>query len=167
MREIAAQARVSKSLLHYHFASKEDLLLAVLDEFFGGMIRRIEATTDALARKKSPDTLQDSIKAIWKELRARSDMQPVVLRIAALGTLDDAVRQRLLRFRSRIHAITVEGLRRSLGRDLPGLDAAAELLLACLVGFEASRLFAEDPRVVDRAFDLLQAMLPMAVAVLC
>lgn len=169
MREIAVEAGVSKSLLLYHFENKEELLLAVIDGFFGSMIERIEAVTLTLMSKKSGAAFSGSLQAIWYELRQAGDMPGIFLRLAAAGTLDDPLRQRLIRFRSRLVRIIGEGLRSTAAQNpqepaAPAIDheAFSELVLATFVGLEASRLFAEDPRVFDRAFDM--AMQTVAVA---
>ncbi len=43
MDEVAAAARVGKGTLYRYFPSKEDLYLAIVDEAFGLLIRRLEA----------------------------------------------------------------------------------------------------------------------------
>jgi AcrR family transcriptional regulator len=163
MREIAEAAGVSKSLLLYHFENKEELLLAVIDGFFGSMTQRIEAVTLTLMSKKSGAALQGSLEAIWYELRQAGAMPGIFLRLAAAGTLDDPLKQRLIRFRSRLARIIAEGMRMSLPERGEGIDvdAAAELMLACFVGLEANRLFADDERVFERAFALVTQTMGM------
>lgn len=163
MREIAEAAGVSKSLLLYHFENKEELLLAVIDGFFGSMIQRIEAVTLTLMSKKSDAALQGSLEAIWYELRHAGNMPGIFLRLAAAGTLDDPLKQRLIRFRSRLVRIIGEGVRMSLKDQAAEIDVevAAELVLACFTGLEANRLFADDPRVFDRAFAMATSTLAL------
>ncbi|MCC6805971.1 MAG: TetR/AcrR family transcriptional regulator [Deltaproteobacteria bacterium] len=164
MREIAEAAGVSKSLLLYHFENKEELLLAVIDGFFGTMIQRIEAVTLTLMSKKSDAALHGSLHAIWYELRQAGAMPGIFLRLAAAGTLDDPLKQRLIRFRTRLVRIIGEGLKHTLPEQAKTLDAdaIAELILACFVGLEANRLFAEDPRVFERAFAMVTQGLALA-----
>lgn len=163
MREIADEAGVSKSLLHYHFKTKEDLLLAVIDRFFSDMVGRIEAVTASLAARAGggADALLGSLDAIRRELRAAGGMQATVLRLAALGTTDASIGARLREFRDRLRGLAVEGLRRALaGRPPPPLplEDMAELLLATVIGLEASRLFAGDPSSLDGAFEVLKLL---------
>jgi AcrR family transcriptional regulator len=160
LREIAEEAGVSKSLLLYHFRSKEDLLLGLVDGTFDAMARRVEAVTDALVttRQAGVEALGASLDAIWRELRGAGELQGVLFRIAASATLEDGMRQRLIRFRTRLVHIIADGIRRALGKTAPvtALTPLAELLLACFVGLEGSRLFAEDPRALDAAQVLLK-----------
>ncbi len=62
MEEIARVARVGKGTLYRYFPSKEDLYVAILDEAFGFLIRRLEAERSAAV---APATaLQRMIDAI-------------------------------------------------------------------------------------------------------
>jgi AcrR family transcriptional regulator len=49
MDEVASAARVGKGTLYRYFPSKEDLYLAIVDEAFGLLIRRLEAERSAAA----------------------------------------------------------------------------------------------------------------------
>jgi AcrR family transcriptional regulator len=162
MREIAEEAGVSKALLHYHFKSKDDLLLAALDDFFQKIVTRVQSVTSRLvAEGGNVDALMGSFDAIWAELRASGNVPAVVLRLSARGTTDRAIRRRLILFRKKLHTIAAEGLRRALGPIAEAtrpLGPLADLFLSCLMGLEANRFFVEDPREMDMAFGLTKLL---------
>ncbi len=158
MRQIASQAGVSKSLVHYYFKRKEDLLLELVDRIFSAMIKRIEAVTDRLVVETRGSTpLLGSLDAIWYELRGSKRVQEIILRLYARGTTDHVLGQRLTRFRTRLHRVAIEGIQKALGKaarpDLP-IEPLAELLLAVYMGLETARFFCADPGVVDDAYEI-------------
>ncbi len=59
-RDIAARSGVNKALIHYHFGSKDDLLAAVLDDYYARLrttLLAAMATPSDPARAASPDPL--------------------------------------------------------------------------------------------------------------
>lgn len=160
MREIAEAAGVSKSLLHYHFHSKEELLLELQDRLINTLILGVKMVTDVLAETEGgAATLVGSFDAIWHFLRNAGDAQAIALRLAGQGTVDPTIHRRLMKFRTRLAKSMTKGIERSLGKEMPAgfpLEAAGELALACLFGLEVQRFFAEDKRALDKAFELLK-----------
>src|SRR5262245_41808435 len=72
MREIAAEAGVSKSLLHYHFRSKDQLLFTLVEGTLDAIVGRVAAATDRLTTAGRADALAGSLDAIRAELSAAS-----------------------------------------------------------------------------------------------
>lgn len=164
MRAIASAAGVSKSLLHYHFESKDELLLQLNERFLQAVVARTRKTTDqmlAQAQTGGPAVVLESIDTIWRSLESMGSLRGVVLRLAARGSVNRAVAQRIRTFYMRIHSVAIEGLARSLGRPLDDteLHAMAHLLLATVLGLQALRIFRIDPRGLKGAQDLVGALL--------
>ncbi|MEV5568413.1 TetR/AcrR family transcriptional regulator [Spirillospora sp. NPDC052269] len=132
LREVAAQAGIDHSTIHHHFATKQDLVVAVVDHATG----RFRSTTP-------PDgTSAERLRAHLDTLRRRIVDEPelhVVLRELDLRARRDPALREIISTRE-------EGWRRSLsalldgaaaeGALAPGVDpaAGAELIIATVKG---------------------------------
>ncbi len=75
LREIALAARTSVGMVHYYFRSKDDLLLAVIEEMYAGFSADIRA---ALA----PDApVEERLRRLYARVAAMSELEFTVLRI--------------------------------------------------------------------------------------
>jgi AcrR family transcriptional regulator len=169
MREIAETAGVSKSLLHYHFKSKDALLLELVERFFEAMIARIARAASERSRTSVSgiEALEETLDAIWRELRGSGEMPAIILRLSARGTLEPAVRRQLTKVRKRIVSIMLDGAHAALGRDLGAaihVDAVTNLMVCAFVGLEANRFYVADPAELDRAFVLMKTLLRLVGA---
>ncbi|MBI3071519.1 MAG: TetR/AcrR family transcriptional regulator [Deltaproteobacteria bacterium] len=163
MREIAEAAGVSKSLLHYHFKSKDALLLELVERFFDAMVSRIAkaASEGTLHTGTGPIALVETLDAIWRELRSSGDMPAIILRLSARGTLEPAVRRELTKVRTRLVEIMLTGARAAVGRALAEtipLEPLTNLMICALVGLESNRFFVARTDDLDRAFDLMKLL---------
>jgi AcrR family transcriptional regulator len=123
MQDIADESTKSKAALHYHYGSKQELLLAFLDFLYERFEERI--VRDGL---DDPDA---KLGALIERVLARPDrendeeFQTAVLEIKAQAPYDDAFRERLGRFDSllleEIRSIIDEG--RTSGVFRAGVDA--------------------------------------------
>lgn len=80
---IAAQARVNKAMLYYHFGSKRQLYLAVLREVFGAVGGRVRSIADGPG--SAHDKIAAWIDAILTEAGRRPWFPAVMLRELASG----------------------------------------------------------------------------------
>jgi len=64
LNDVAADARVSKALIHYHFKDKDRLLARVVDFVVTGMIARERAALAPYATQRSPL----AVDALWRWL---------------------------------------------------------------------------------------------------
>jgi AcrR family transcriptional regulator len=131
MQDIADESTKSKAALHYHYGSKQELLLAFLDFLYERFEERIVG--DGL---DEPDA---KLGALIERVMARPDrendeeFQTAVLEIKAQAPYDDAFRERLGRFDSllleAIRSIIDEGRASGVFRaDVDADDVAAFLV---------------------------------------
>ena len=153
MQDIADEAGVSKSLLHYHYDTKQDLLVAFLDHLIErGKARAAEHEDDPAPerlRKFVGSALVDNDADDWAFATALLELQ-------AQAPYDDAYRDQLARneafMRDHVAAIVREGVERGEFRDVDP-DAIARLVLAAVDGARTERVVVDDdtPEVVHDA----------------
>lgn len=101
-REIAARADVNISSLHYHWASKETLYVAVFRNVFERIMAHLESTiTPLLARDAARGVQGDAVDAIMRELFDYFAAQPnvprlLLRRIVEADALDHALEHDVL-----------------------------------------------------------------------
>jgi AcrR family transcriptional regulator len=101
-REIAARADVNISSLHYHWASKETLYVAVFRNVFERIMEHLESTITPLLGRDAPRSLQpDVVDRIMGELFDFFAAQPTIprlllRRIVETGALDHGLERDVL-----------------------------------------------------------------------
>ncbi len=148
-RDIAGAVGMLPGSLYYHFASKEDLLVAVYEE---GVRRISQAVTRAVAPQRDPwRRLEAACVAHLETLLGGSDYAQVVVRVRPADVPGAA--QRLVRLRD-----AYEGIFRGLISALPlprGADRRAfRLLLLGALNWTQSwyRPEGSSPRAIARRF---------------
>ena len=93
-REISERSQVNKALIHYHFGSKEGLLTAVLERYFG----RLEvALVEAVSKPGRPrQRVYRLLEAHVDFLATNRSFSAIVQREAAGGNQMDWIRDRML-----------------------------------------------------------------------
>ena len=160
LQDIADEAGVAKSLLHYHFASKEHLLIELQSVHFRGVAEAVRARL--ATRPPSLDSALTALDEVWKALVASRRQFAFVLEVWRASLQSPAIRRRLLDFDREIGALLADGMKRALGPLAPALALPparlAGLLQVALAGF-CLRLFeTDDParlRVTFNDFKLL------------
>ena len=75
LREIAREAGTNIGMVYYYFPTKDDLLLAVLEEIYGGLVADLRV---ALA----PDApVEERLRRLYQRIGALSDAEFTVIRI--------------------------------------------------------------------------------------
>jgi AcrR family transcriptional regulator len=93
MEAIAAQAQVSKGTLYNHFASKEDLLLAMVIERFRSAEQIVDA---AIGEPKDPRSALDGLfRGLATMLAAQSGTAPLLFQAWSLVAYEPRLRQQL------------------------------------------------------------------------
>lgn len=161
MDDIAREAGVSKGLLHYHFRSKEQLLLEVQALLFRRISDRVEGATAQLG-----PSVQQALWAfdeLWKLLKRAQPLLPVFLDMAARSLTRKTMKKRLAESIEEQRTLLVDGIRTVLGPLQSRLDMSAEgfadVVMAVLIGLCGHSLFAGDPARADRAFEDFKKML--------
>jgi TetR/AcrR family transcriptional repressor of nem operon len=78
LEDITGRAGVSKGLFYLYFRSKEDLLLALQDQFSTELAARIRAAIDSV--ENWPGKLDACVKAIFDSYQERNDLHEVLFR---------------------------------------------------------------------------------------
>lgn len=166
MKEIAQEAGVSKALLHYHFHSKENLLLEVQARAFRGLGQRIEL----LARSQGA-SIEQSLKGldqIWDLLVSLRSQVPLSLEIWSEAARRPELRQRLELFASEMIVLTERGLRATLGGGVNQLPMPvprfARLMFAILCGMSLHSYFAPTVEMATETYRDLRALVERALA---
>src|SRR5215467_9031854 len=98
LKDIAAEAGVAKSLLHYHFQSKEHLLI----ELQAVQHRQVAAEIRERLKARGPsiEGALDALDQCWDALVAESGHFPFTLEVWRESLTNTSVRERLDAFRA-------------------------------------------------------------------
>jgi AcrR family transcriptional regulator len=135
MQDIADECSKSKSLLHYHYDTKEDLLVAFLDEVITDSVARIRAHAD----DPPTERLVGFIGWFVFETDAvdREAFHIALLELRTQGPFNDRIREQLVRsdrlLRETVADILESGIEAGVFRDVD-VDETAALIVATLDG---------------------------------
>ncbi len=146
MMDVARAAGVSKSLLHYHFKSKEHLLIEAQRATFTRIAKRFEA------RSQTEETgLQmglEALDALWESVMELHQWAPFMLETLSMGTQNDATRTQLDRLYRESMTLLERGLRQVFGEQSSNLilppERIAVLIRSTLEGLIVELALAED-----------------------
>lgn len=164
MEQIAARAHVSKGTLYNHFESREDLLLAMLEE-------QLQAGTEIVAAAVDPDAnparaLDDQVDALIRVVGFQLQTAPLLYQAWTLVTEAPALERRFHEAMRRFFELWSESIRGTLEagqasgdfRSDADIDAFTTALIAMVSGLIFRGCFdpqATEPRVLRAAFDAL------------
>jgi AcrR family transcriptional regulator len=165
MREIADQARVSKSLLHYHFRSKEHLFVEVQIRAYERLAARVTSTVSSI--QGGAERGLAAFDALFAALRDGSDLT-VQAELWSAAISNEALREQVVRLREFSRELLVGSVERILGADgakLPtGPEGAADLVWATLNGLAIARSYGEPTERMERCIATLRALVGAALA---
>ncbi len=131
---IADALGIKKASLHYHFASKEDLGLALLEEYeksYKDWTRKIESLS---AQKK----LEQMLVVFYKMALDENKICPSGVLCSDFNTLPKNMKKQLLKFhefqRTWLKETLRQGVQEKAFRKDLNIDATADLLLASIQG---------------------------------
>jgi len=135
MQDIADECSKSKSLLHYHYDTKEDLLVAFLDQLLTDYEQRIECRADQPPEQRLVDFLARFV--FTPDDGDRENFHLALLEMRSQGPFNDRIQAQLDRsdrlLRGTVAEILAEGI--ETGRFEPvDPDRTAALLVAALDG---------------------------------
>ncbi len=159
LKQIASQAGVAQGLLHYYFASKEDLLVAVVEELDDELSetwkRAVSGVEDPLER------IVAALDAAESQCAQRPDFWRILFDLYGLSLANPAIRRRCQALRGRFVDDIEAEVRQVLGRlpaysVVPPGDLAAAIAAAVEGIAMAALLEARDP---SAHFQALKVML--------
>ena len=158
MLDVARAAGVSKGLLHYHFQSKEHLLIEAQRATFRQLHRRFEERSEL--GERGLDTAIEALDAIWSSVRDMRTWTPFMVETMSLSNAAGPLREDVRAFYEESTELLRTGVERVFSADqheqliLPP-DRIAYLIRVILNGMIVELSFArgpEDLARVDQAY---------------
>ncbi|GGM62613.1 AcrR family transcriptional regulator [Halarchaeum rubridurum] len=157
MRAIAEEYGKTTAAIHYHYDTKDDLLVAflayLLDKFLDH-VREIE-TDDP------EDRLGDLLDGLLIEREDDYDLICALLEMRAQAPYHDAIREQLVRndeyIRDVFRAVIADGIERGVFRDDVDPDTVASALITIVKGARTRYVVLADPDVLRVARDVADA----------
>jgi AcrR family transcriptional regulator len=164
MRDIAKEAGVSKSLLHYHFQSKEHLFLEMQIRVYNRLAILVAEAVAPIESGKQRTRL--ALGALFDVLRTRGEL-PVHAEILARSLSNDKLRVRALAVSDHLRQVIIRTLTQILGADRDWLpfpvEVAADLLLGALTGLGLQAGVEGRPERADKALAALLRLVDLAI----
>ncbi|MEI8255529.1 MAG: TetR/AcrR family transcriptional regulator [Deltaproteobacteria bacterium] len=164
MREISQRAGVSKSLLHYHFESKEHLFVEVHIRAYDRLAAKVTAAVAMIDGGVERGLV--AFDALFVALRENNDLM-VQAELWTAGVSNTALREHVVRLREFVRNLLIRSIEDILGPDrehLPmSVEVAADLIWATLNGLGIESAFHEPPERIDRALLGLRQLFAMAL----
>lgn len=165
MQDIADEAGVSKALVHYHFQSKEQLLLEVQARAY----RRVAEVVVELAAAGTPSlkTTFAALDRVWEMFLAFREQVPFSLELWSQATRKPELQERLDRFNEEMVALIRHGLKTTAGAEekdlpLPG-HRLARMLFPLLSGLALHAYFCRDRESANTAYRDFKTILELAL----
>ncbi len=162
VRNVAEEAGVSKSVLHYYFRSKDHLLLEVQIAVYNRLAKEV---TDAVT-KIEPGTARalQAFDALVETVR--SMRLPVLSELHARSITDPRLKAHARRLHDYMNSLVVDHIRDILGPDLDRLSLppqiAADILIATVTGLGLQAAVDESARL-GAALTGLRALLVLSL----
>jgi len=126
LNRIAKEASVSKSLLHYHFDSKEHLFLEVQLLLFRDVHKRVKQFSNSPF--STVQQLHAALETIMVALEQDLEQMLVLLEIHNVANSVPGMRQHLDQFMDEVTGLIVEGIHNTLGSAVDTLAFSPERL---------------------------------------
>jgi AcrR family transcriptional regulator len=151
VKEVARVAGVSPGLFHYYFASKEELLVAVLREAgtrYGQMMRDLRAAVPA------DQALEAAVTAARERVTQAPEWYRLRYELFALGLRNPTLQPVLAELLAYIRQMFAQAFQDLTGADEGRSIALAAVVLACFDGLALQQLAQPDVDLAE-AYDLL------------
>jgi AcrR family transcriptional regulator len=160
---LAERSGIAKTAIYYHFGNKEGLLAAVLERAASQWIDGIQQ-----AARQAGDPLGRLDRALGG-MRAMLEEKPWILKLFQILTLEVAeekpeIRATLQGIVRHARAAIIDGMRESLGVEVPGADDVAGMMLAALDGIALGLQLDPGSIDLDQAFTDLRRVVTIMVA---
>lgn len=168
MHAVARAAGVSKGLLHYHFHSKEHLLLETQRATFREVYEHFRQRFSK--GERGVDTALDGLDALWKAIVGLHHWTPFMVETMAQTTGDRPLRDDVDAFYDEAMGMLEDGIREAFADDMQRLTVAPDRLAVIVrVGMHglvvelARARTTEEVAEVERAYLDLRQMFAQAV----
>ncbi|WP_255494124.1 TetR/AcrR family transcriptional regulator [Halarchaeum sp. CBA1220] len=151
MRAIASEYGKTTAAIHYHYETKDDLLVALLEYLLDRFVERVHGveTTAPAARL---DALLDTLLV---EVASERELAVALLELRAVAPYDEGVRDQLVRndeyLRYLLRTVVVDGVERGVFDEGVDPESAAETLMTLVDGARTRFVLHDDPAVLHRA----------------
>lgn len=164
LKDIATAAGVAKSLVHYHFASKDHLLIELQAEWCRMVARAVKSRiaepdrTASVAQRRA--AAMSALDQVWTAMVATRAQFGFAIEVWRQSETNPAIRRRLLAFDREIRELLESGLRATLGDDLAlPIARVVTLVHVALDGFSLRLYLDDDDAAIRAAFDDWKAIL--------
>lgn len=159
MRLIATTAKVSQTLLHYHFETKEKLFDAAINDVATTLFAT--ASTQLVPTESVGDGLSDAAGLLYTLFLDNIDTVTFVVEFGAAANHNDFLRTAYLDFRETQRRQFASLLRSITGAEAPDhlIDESVRLMEVVLLGMSMQRPFASDEQRLRADFDSFVRML--------
>lgn len=158
LADIAQGLGLRKSIVHYYFVSKDQLLLSVQSQAAEQYLDAVRSATEAAG-----PTLEELLAELWQSLRARKSLPELNIELIA----EARRRPELKKLVASVEQQIQDELRPALeARGVPSSQSAclARLVLAAFRGLSLATTLESGPDQEAQAFDCLARLANLAVA---
>jgi AcrR family transcriptional regulator len=163
--DIAQTAGCSKGAYYFHFASKEDVLLALVDEWAATRLRLLTESFGSHAN--AGQALEATLEAVFSLDTAEGRDRQLLLEFWSQGERNAKVSKRLAEGYRAERALLVRAFRKAQQKQAYaselGAEASAELALSLHYGLAAQRGLAAKPNASRRGARAAQTLLTSRV----
>ena len=163
MESVARGAGVSKSLLHYHFRSKDQLLIAAQRATFRQLHQRFEERFER--GEHGLETALDGIDALWEAVLDMQAHHPFIVETMSLAGQDKPIRRHVDDFLREAMDLLERGINNVFSQDLSRMSVPpkrlAMLIRTSLHGLVVELSYARTPTErasVDQAYTDLRGL---------
>lgn len=155
IKVIAEEAGVSRGLLHYHFASKEDLIVSAVTR----MVERIYSEIKRSVPKEGNPLARLTVVAnrLYDLLIGDRALATFMVELVGTANHNEALREHYLAHRDRQRAFMREIIEDAVGdfaeRSPLPLDQMVEMLETWIVGMVMQRAFSDDDAEIRVIYD--------------
>ena len=161
VREIALEVGLTKSMIHYYFPSKAELILEVKRRLYQRYLSRAQQALSSL----EPDPVKRSaaaLRSMWDSVRSDPDEFRLTLEVWSEAARDPALRAQLQPLQTDARERVAAGVRDSLGEmasQLPvPIESVALLILAQINGLQVQSMV-EPVEGLDAVYEMFVQLL--------
>ncbi|GGN08890.1 TetR/AcrR family transcriptional regulator [Halarchaeum nitratireducens] len=156
MRAIAEEYGKTTAAIHYHYDTKDDLLVAFLEYLLDKFLDHVHDAREAEAEPERH--LGDLLDGLLIDREGDYDLVCALLEMRAQAPYHDAIREQLVRndeyIRDVFATVIADGVERGVFRDDVDPDAAASALITIVKGARTRFVVLADPSVLHVARDV-------------